>query len=80
MLFRSGYMTWRETGSSVQERVTERLERIELNKIAAKREKTLKNEHLREGGVKDYTETAKGPGSVANVPYSKSSCPRCRAG
>ena len=44
-----GYLTWRETGSSVQERVTERLETIELNKIAAKREKTLKNEHLREG-------------------------------
>ena len=45
----SGYLTWRETGSSVQERVTERLETIELNKIAAKREKTLENEHLREG-------------------------------
>ena len=45
----TGYLTWRETGSSVQERVTERLETIELNKIAAKREKTLKNEHLREG-------------------------------
>lgn len=45
----TGYMTWRETNSSVQERVTERLETIELNKIAAKREKTLKNEHLREG-------------------------------
>lgn len=45
----TGYLTWRETGSSVQERVTERLETIELNKISAKREKTLKNEHLREG-------------------------------
>ena len=45
----TGYLTWRETGSSVQERVTERLETIELNKIAAKREKTLENEHLREG-------------------------------
>lgn len=38
----TGYLTWRETGSSVQERVTERLETIELNKIAAKREKALK--------------------------------------
>nr|DAX02216.1 MAG TPA: ArsC family reductase [Bacteriophage sp.] len=30
--------------------------------------------------MKDYTETEKGPGGVADVPYSKSSCPRCRAG
>ena len=35
----TGYMTWRETNSSVQERVTERLEKLELDKIAAKREK-----------------------------------------
>lgn len=39
----TGYLTWRETGSSVQERVTERLETIELNKIAAKREKPPEN-------------------------------------
>ena len=36
-------------GGSVLERVTERLETIELNYISAKREKALKNKHLREG-------------------------------
>lgn len=30
----TGYMTWRETNSSVQERVTERLEKMEREKIA----------------------------------------------
>ena len=65
----TGYLTWRETGSSVQERVTERLEKQAIDRIAGNGTETAYN---RPGGeeVKHDTETAKGACRAADVPDS----------
>lgn len=45
----TGYLTWRETGSSVAERVTERLEKMEREKITRNSPQTATDAASREG-------------------------------